>query len=338
MAKGNLFLGFGRGKVGDVVFSRQDGEQVTRARNRSPRNPQTPLMMLQRVVMKTTSCAFSLMQDICNHSFQGIEGVTPNQSEFVRANVRKFREQLADIINSGDPESILTSSETNFSERNARLAPVNPYIISAGTIPSLASQWVGSESSLAGGWLAISGVEPSGTDEAPVLSYKSLIEALGLQKGDQITIVYATVDDTEEGADGLFNGFVYGRFILEPSDGNMEGNVFDDTKWNPKNENCEPVYLEQPSPNAAKFGFAPLNYTNICAKGKSNTAAAASYIVSRVVGDVWRRSSESLVLRPTTVGTMWHLAWDTQINLLSDAIASYMADTSSLLYLNQAEE
>ena len=28
MSKGNLFLGFGRGKVGDVVFSRLNGEQV----------------------------------------------------------------------------------------------------------------------------------------------------------------------------------------------------------------------------------------------------------------------------------------------------------------------
>ena len=47
MSKGNLFLGFGRGKVGVVVFSRLNGEQVTRARNRSPRKPKYPLQLLQ---------------------------------------------------------------------------------------------------------------------------------------------------------------------------------------------------------------------------------------------------------------------------------------------------
>ena len=338
MAKGNLFLGFGRGKVGDVVFSRQDGEQVTRARNRSPRNPQTPLMMLQRVVMKTSSAAFSLMQDICNHSFQGIEGVTPNQSEFIRQNVRKFRLQLADIINSGDPEEILTSSETNFSERNARLAPLNSYVISSGTIPSIQYRWGTDNDTIAAGLLLIHALQPDGTAEAPVLSYQDAIDALNLQKGDQITVVYATVDDTEANADGLFNGFLYGRFILEPNDGNMADNIFDETKWNERNHNCKPYFAAQAGAEAAYATFVPTDIENYFNPSQPVTTAAGAIIISRLVGDVWRRSSESLVIRPYTAGTTWHLKWDPMINLLSDAIASYMADTSSMLYLNQAEE
>ena len=48
MSKGNVLLGYARGKVGDVVFSRRNGEQITSARNRNPRNPRTPRQMFQR--------------------------------------------------------------------------------------------------------------------------------------------------------------------------------------------------------------------------------------------------------------------------------------------------
>lgn len=55
MAKGNIFLGMGRGKLGDIVLTRSGGEQVTRPRNRHPRNPQTPAQMFQRGSLATVS-------------------------------------------------------------------------------------------------------------------------------------------------------------------------------------------------------------------------------------------------------------------------------------------
>ena len=54
MAKGNLFNGYARGKVADVVFSRVKGQQVTRAYNSMPANPKTKAQMLQR--LKLASC------------------------------------------------------------------------------------------------------------------------------------------------------------------------------------------------------------------------------------------------------------------------------------------
>lgn len=55
MSKGNIFLGMGRGKLGDIVLTRTAGEQVTRTRNRHPRNPQTPAQMFQRGSLATVS-------------------------------------------------------------------------------------------------------------------------------------------------------------------------------------------------------------------------------------------------------------------------------------------
>lgn len=51
MAKGNMLLGYARGKVGSLVFSRRKGEQVTRPRNFSPANPRTLAQLSQRVKM-----------------------------------------------------------------------------------------------------------------------------------------------------------------------------------------------------------------------------------------------------------------------------------------------
>lgn len=51
MSKGNMLLGYARGKVGSLVFSRRKGEQITRARNTRPANPRSPLQLQQRMKM-----------------------------------------------------------------------------------------------------------------------------------------------------------------------------------------------------------------------------------------------------------------------------------------------
>ena len=48
MSKGNMLMGYARGAVGDLVFSRVKGNQVTKARNRQPANPKTSKQVYQR--------------------------------------------------------------------------------------------------------------------------------------------------------------------------------------------------------------------------------------------------------------------------------------------------
>lgn len=48
MAKGNMLLGYARGAVGNLVFSRVKGNEVTKARNRQPANPKTSKQVYQR--------------------------------------------------------------------------------------------------------------------------------------------------------------------------------------------------------------------------------------------------------------------------------------------------
>ena len=337
MAKGNLFLGYAVGKVGDVVFSRQDGKQITRARNRSPKNPQTALQLTQRVIMKTSSLAFSLFQDICNHSFQGISGKTPNQSRFARLNVDAMRLQLADYINSGNPEDLLTCLETNFASKQVSMAPMREYIVSEGSIAPLDIAFKGTSG------YKINPVK-SQTVAQTGMTYQDFCDAFGLNAGDQLTFVGCSCNDTEGGVNGLFNGFDYARIILEPSDGDMTSLMFDAetgaiNKPNPRNEGSVNIGCSQATVDTTTtiedchFSFP--RFANLA--GNVNSLAAATVIVSRLNGIAWERSSQHLHLRPNENTVTGHLNYDYSIWYLGDALFSYMTGQSSSLYLNQAE-
>lgn len=101
MAKGNLFQGMAHGKVGDVVFSRLNGEQITRVRNRHPKNPRTDAQLYQRAVMATIMRAYSAGKRIFDHAFQGYNGSAANQRRFMSVNAKLLRTWLAHDISNG---------------------------------------------------------------------------------------------------------------------------------------------------------------------------------------------------------------------------------------------
>lgn len=91
MAKGNLFLGMGRGSVGDVTLYRANGQQISRARNRSPRNPRSDAQLVQRAVSATISQAYKAGKAIFDHAFEGKQVPIGNQRQFLSVNMRKLR-------------------------------------------------------------------------------------------------------------------------------------------------------------------------------------------------------------------------------------------------------
>lgn len=335
MAKDNMFLGFARGKVGDVVFSRQGGQQVARARNRSPKNPQTPVQLLQRIVMKTTSLAYSLLQPICNHSFQSRAEGTPCQSRFAQLNVAKFRAQLNDIITSGDETDILYSDEHNFSSKSDSLAALNAYIISEGTLQPLSLAFT------AGSYKLLV-TQPISEATAATITYQQAVDMLGLQRGDQLTFLWLSANDTNQGGSeslANINGFQYARVILEPNDGDMSSLLFDNGSINKPNIRNEGdlTLAYVPAAGAVPAHFTATNQSIVETVGQLNTCVAMGAIASRMSGGIWQRSTQSLVVRPSSVDVPGHTSQDHNDLLLSYAIASYMTVSGSSLYLNQAE-
>lgn len=100
MAKGNLFQGMARGRVGDVVFTRKNGQQVARVRNRQPANPRTNAQLYQRALMATVMQAYSAGKAIFDHSFEGYKVGSDNQGRFMSLNTKKLRAAIAaDVAN-----------------------------------------------------------------------------------------------------------------------------------------------------------------------------------------------------------------------------------------------
>lgn len=99
MAKGNLFQGMARGKIGDVVFYRMNGEQMSRVRNRNPKNPRSNEQLYQRAVISTVMKAYSEGKDIYDHAFEGYTVGEGCMRRFNSVNSRILRSQLVTDIN-----------------------------------------------------------------------------------------------------------------------------------------------------------------------------------------------------------------------------------------------
>lgn len=190
MAKGNLFLGTGRGKVGDVVFYRKNGEQITRVRNRSVKNPDTEAQQIQRAVLASVSKAYQAGSAIFDHSFEGCSTGAECQNRFQKLNIDWLRSAItADLAaNHGDGESVAAVVP-----RSASYAVPNAWIVSQGTL-----------------YQDVFDVEPSGHNEeilwktAPEGNEKlgEFCTRLGIIDDDIFTIVaFGIVDNSYDASD-----------------------------------------------------------------------------------------------------------------------------------------
>lgn len=316
-----------RGKVGDVVFSRLNGVQVSRARNRAPRNPQSPAQMVQRIIISTIGKAYSLMQEITNHSFEGFEVGQLSQRKFMEVNVGMLRDLCADVLAFPVEEVIKASQLSNFSYKNDYSPVLNRYMISAGSLPSID---LVKETDGVAPVISFDPGEKTQTD----ITYADIVSMLGLQQGDQLTFIQVSADGTMTGrGKTLVNGFRYARIILEPSDGDMTSTFFTiDGKLNKPNARNEGVisvlYLSN-TEDRKGLGFL-LNNIDV-SQTSSRALAASAVILSRQVGGRWMRSTQFLEPRYTSGGLVLSSSY------LGEAYLSYINGSASDLYLNQAE-
>lgn len=137
MAKGNLFLGMGRGSVGDVTFYRSEGEQISRARNRHPSNPRTARQAITRAVNSSVSRIYAAGQVLFNHSFQGFKPGKECQRQFMKVNNRILRQMvLSDLANN--------TSKARLGVPGVSVAvPCDGIMVSDGNYPLVAFTWDG---------------------------------------------------------------------------------------------------------------------------------------------------------------------------------------------------
>lgn len=331
MSKGNLFLGYGRGKVGDVVLYHQYGEQIARARNRHPNNPKTPLQLAQRVFQKTAAQAYSFLQALCNHSFQGFAEGTECQSRFMKQNISLMRMAAQDDLAAGD-DALMTSLRANYSFVNTVQAEINAYLISEGSLPSIDTD-MSVQDEAAHAVCTYTGIPSEG-----IPTYQQICNAFGLLPGDQMTFVWAFANDTRTDYQSQFNRLSYARVILKPANGDMStpfltanGAVNDP---NAANEGVIHFGVNR-STSSHPYGSIQFSPANDFYHGISTISyvMGSAVIASRFYNGRWLRSTSRMRTRlKNTEGSddMQPHFEDT----LGGAIQSYMYAPESSLYLN----
>lgn len=217
MAKGNLFNGLAHGSVGDVVFTRQNGEQISKMRNRRPRNPRSPGQLVQRAIMSTVWLAYKAGKDIFDHSFEhrSVGGATMN--EFVSMNTKILRALVAEGKN-----IVPTSSNTVPDVRARLVAPGSVYpvafdgmIVSSGTYQQTFFQVIPAHMD-GGEEDYLSFLVPAELNATETC--REYAERLGLVRGDLYTLLgFYQPRELPQYLDGFDDGFTHMGLQIQES-------------------------------------------------------------------------------------------------------------------------
>lgn len=121
MAQSKSFFGLRRGSTKTLTFSVYNGKQVTKDRVTDVKNPRSSAQMKQRAIMATALRGYSALQEICDHSFEGVTYGQKSMNYFVSENAR--------MIRSAAPNVNLSLSKGN--------SVSNAYIIAKGSLQSI---------------------------------------------------------------------------------------------------------------------------------------------------------------------------------------------------------
>lgn len=300
-----MLLGHARGKVGSLVFSRQNGKQVTRAKAETVRNPQTEKQIVQRIILNTISQAYSRMAAITDHSFEGKSNPSENMAAFMKRNMNELRSKISRAVDAGNSFEEIT----NFAPIGTSNFVYNPLVISMGALPKIPV-------------ISVTSGTGAKTGAVTANTYQAVIDAFGLQRGDQLTFVNIVED-----AQGN-KYFYYSRVILNPVD--AEGNNLPLST-----EFINQGAIVSPSPkNEGQFAALSFDTTGITFAVGNTAVKAAAVIVSREKGDgSYARSEASLVLDANAI--------DESVDMctLQDAIDQFQENGVGLdnsKYLNNA--
>lgn len=191
MAKGNLFLGTGRKKLGDVVLYRRNGQQQARVRIRNVANPKSYGQALQRNYLAPVSKFYAPMAGVLEKSWEGLNKMDSYQA-FLKANIDLARQNGWAVL------------------KGAEFTPL-PYKLSKGILPPISCRWE------PGGPAVVSSLPWS--DSMTIAGLTSGASDLGLRDGDQITVIGIYSPNMSDYTPSWF------RFFLNSSDQTLVSSI-----------------------------------------------------------------------------------------------------------------
>lgn len=285
MSKGSIILGDVSGKLGDIVLYRTAGAQVARLRVRHPRNPRSTRQMVQRVFQATCLRAYSMLKDICDHSFEGKQGKRENFGQFMKENRAMMTEKLNGYASGWQ-------SLPGYVLRNMRQMLYNDFIVANGTLPKLAYR-----AYEATGVMVLEDVRFTNYG----FTYQDLCNAIGAERGDELVYVQLNIN----ASNGSVSDVQMARIILEPNGGNMDVPFINGTTRRVND------------PNIMNEGDVLLNPYNLGLRFQiKGGSLCGAFILSRFENGMWRRSYAPLyslynITKASTLGDAVKSWWQT---------------------------
>lgn len=197
MSKGNMLLGYARGKVGDMVFARRAGEQITRPYNGRPKNPQTRSQMEQRIKWPNVIAFYRIARPFIEKGMQGRKLGQSGYNKFVSLNTPANEVYLTKQMAVGGGSVIAPYYLTNGSLGERRISAELDLGLSLG-VNNLAEATIGE------------------------VSEALISENAGLQMGDQLSVIMFRQSSTNAGLASVpYVIPAYAAFTLQSGTGNF---------------------------------------------------------------------------------------------------------------------
>lgn len=286
------------GRVGSVVFRNRSGKNIASQIPASVKNPQSLLQQQQRMKFNSVAQAYKCLKSIADHSFEGVTYGAPSQSKFMSDNTKSYT---------------LTGQGHGFIAMGNGAIPWGNFKISEGSLPSLlveadVNTGAHSNSLEARNTLFFLGSPIVGGDgDISNVSVLQLVNALGINKGDQVTLLAIGTDKIQYfGANSTIPQCTDTRLVkasftvavdaVDTDDAFVsKGSIF---TLNPdilsESENVDDFHITETVD--FRFEISP-------SSALKNRYAFIAYgaIVSRKVGTSWLRSTQYLNRVPSTI-------------------------------------
>ena len=276
MAKGNLFLGHARGKVGDVVFSRAYGKQVTRARASQVANPRTIGQNTQRCILATIAKAAAALTPIIDHSFANVTYGAESVRHFRKINMDKLRQLY--LSDGGDGYNMVAKG-------GGFLA--GQYILSDGTLPSFVCVPTDGVNPI---FVQGAGRLPENTDVS-VSDFKTAYPYL--RGGDQLTLVKVEKTRGSFAEGNALCAVSYDRMVFAP-------NAFDEDQaeiMNGGKINDQFLDLSKTTNRDMLVGIGDSTTGALgFERAVGGSVVACALILSRLVNGKWQRSAQTFTM------------------------------------------
>lgn len=176
-----MMLGYSRGSVGDVTFSRLKGQQIAKARNRNPNNPKTKTQMMQRsLFVSATKFYQQARAKFFKFAFEDKKYHESDFNAFMRHNVKNGTNMTQEAVKAynypalgiwalskGSLEPFVQKSEGNYYKANTGIVVPSDYQVPT-TVGQLSKTLIQSNRFQVGDMLTMVNYGFTRVGEAPV--------------------------------------------------------------------------------------------------------------------------------------------------------------------------